>query len=163
MRRMWRRAMLGRWSQVRLMMERVGITALPGDERRQTDNQSEDCLRFSGKVWGNQFERHHVAGSQAASCIFDVLLRFRKNPVALVADLTEMFSQVVMAKQDRLYQRFLRLGLDLTRHPKCTKWRGCCLVIELHRTWRNTLYDNMLKTIMMTTQWQMLSSFFKCT
>ena len=33
--------------------------------------------------------------------VFDVLLRFRSNPVTLVAELTEMFSQVIMAKQDR--------------------------------------------------------------
>ena len=49
--------------------------------------------------------------------IFDVLLRFRRNPVALVADLTEMFSQVIMGKKDRRYHRFLWRGLDLTRIP----------------------------------------------
>ena len=50
--------------------------------------------------------------------VFDVLLRFRSNPVALVADLTEMFSQVTMAKQDRRYHCFLWRGLDLLRPPK---------------------------------------------
>ena len=47
-----------------------------------------------------------------------MLVRFRSNPVALVADLTEMFSQVIMAKQDRRYHHFLWRGLDLTRPPE---------------------------------------------
>ena len=49
--------------------------------------------------------------------IFDVLIRFRGNPVALVADLTEIFSKVTMAKKDRRYHRSLWKGLDLTTPP----------------------------------------------
>ena len=59
-----------------------------------------------------------LPGPKLQQDIFDVLLRFRKNPVTLVADLTEMFSQVVMAKQDRRYHGFLWRGLDLTRLPE---------------------------------------------
>ena len=58
-----------------------------------------------------------LPGPKLQQDIFDVLLRFRRNPVALVADLTEMFSQVIMAKKDRRYHRFLWRGLDLTRPP----------------------------------------------
>ena len=58
-----------------------------------------------------------LPGPKLQQDIFDVLLRFRRNPVALVADLTEMFSQVIMAKKDRRYYRFLWRGLDLTRPP----------------------------------------------
>ena len=47
-----------------------------------------------------------------------MLLHFRSNPVDLVADLTEMFSQVTISKQDRLYNRFLWRGLDLSRPPE---------------------------------------------
>ena len=49
--------------------------------------------------------------------VFDVLLRFRSDPVALVAVLTEIFSQVTMAKQYRQYYRFLWRGLVLLRRP----------------------------------------------
>ena len=58
-----------------------------------------------------------LPGPKLQQDIFDVLLRFRSNPVALVADLTEMFSQVIMAKEDRRYHRLLWRGLDLTRPP----------------------------------------------
>ena len=56
-----------------------------------------------------------LPGPKLQQDVFDVLLRFRSNPVALVADLMEMFSQVTMAKQDRRYHRFLWRGLDLSR------------------------------------------------
>ena len=59
-----------------------------------------------------------LPGPKLQKDVFDVLLRFRKNRVALVADLTEMFSQVVIAKQDRRYHRFLWRGLYLTRPPE---------------------------------------------
>ena len=49
--------------------------------------------------------------------VFNVLLRFRSNPVALVADLTEMFSQFTMAKQERRYQRFLWRGVNFSWPP----------------------------------------------
>ena len=59
-----------------------------------------------------------LPGPKLQQDVFDVLLHFRRNPVALVADLTEMFSQVTMAKQDRRYHRFLWRGLDLSRLPE---------------------------------------------
>ena len=59
-----------------------------------------------------------VPGPKLQQDVFDVLIRLRNNPVALVADLTEMFSQVVMAEQDRRYHRFLWRGLDLVRPPE---------------------------------------------
>ena len=52
-----------------------------------------------------------LPGPKLQQDVFDVLLRFRSNLVALVADLTEMFSQVTMAKQDRRYHRFLWRGV----------------------------------------------------
>ena len=59
-----------------------------------------------------------LPGPKLQQDVFDVLLHFCSNPVALVADLTEMFSQVTMVKQDRRYHRFLWRGLDLSRPPE---------------------------------------------
>ena len=56
-----------------------------------------------------------LPGPKLQQDIFDVLLRFRRNPLALEADLKEKFSQVIMAKKDRRFHRFLWRGLDLTR------------------------------------------------
>ena len=93
-----------------------------------------------------------LPGPKLQQEISDVLLRFRKNPVALVADTTEMFSQVVMEKQDRLYHRFLWRGLDLTRPPEVYEAMRLLFGDRASQYGRNTLYDNMLKTIKMPTQ-----------
>ena len=50
-----------------------------------------------------------------------MLLRFRSDPVALVAVLTEISSQFTMAKQYRRYYRFLWRGLVLSRPLKVYK------------------------------------------
>ena len=55
----------------------------------------------AARYGGISFNDTMLLGPKLQQDIFDDLLRFRKNPVALVADLTEMFSQFVMAKQDR--------------------------------------------------------------
>ncbi|XP_077992825.1 uncharacterized protein LOC144446858 [Glandiceps talaboti] len=47
--------------------------------------------------------------------VVDVLLRFRRRRVAIVGDIKEMFSQVVMAKEDRPFHRILWRNLDLGR------------------------------------------------
>ncbi|XP_046551203.1 uncharacterized protein LOC124260924 [Haliotis rubra] len=39
--------------------------------------------------------------------LFDVLLRFRRNPVAVMSDIAEMYLQVKLSPDDRPYHRFL--------------------------------------------------------
>ncbi len=50
--------------------------------------------------------------------IVDILIRFRKAPVALTADISEMFLQVGLREQDRPYHRFLWRNCDSTQVPK---------------------------------------------
>ena len=52
-----------------------------------------------------------------------VLIRFRKAPIALTADIAEMFLQVSLHKQDRPYHRFLWRNYDSTREPKVYEFR----------------------------------------
>lgn len=46
--------------------------------------------------------------------IFDILVRFRRGKVGLVGDIKEMFSQVILAEEDRRFHRILWRDLDLT-------------------------------------------------
>ena len=55
--------------------------------------------------------------------IVDVPIRFRKAPIALTADIAEMFLQVSLHKQDRPYHRFLWRNYDSTREPKVYEFR----------------------------------------
>ena len=50
--------------------------------------------------------------------IGDVLTRFRRAPVALTADISQMFLQVGLAEKDRRFHRFLWRGLDETKQPE---------------------------------------------
>ena len=47
--------------------------------------------------------------------VFDVLTRFRRAPVALSTDISQMFLQVGLAEKDRRFHRFLWRGLDLNK------------------------------------------------
>ena len=42
----------------------------------------------------------------------DVLLRFRRYPVALICDIAEMYLRIEVAPKDQLCQRFLWRSLD---------------------------------------------------
>lgn len=48
-----------------------------------------------------------LRGPDLNAPLWDIMLRFREWPVALCADISEMFHQVSIVKEDRPYQRFL--------------------------------------------------------
>ncbi|XP_067040969.1 uncharacterized protein [Acropora muricata] len=50
--------------------------------------------------------------------LFHVLLRFRKNPVALVCDIAEMYLRIEIAPKDRPFHRFLWRDLDQQKVPE---------------------------------------------
>jgi len=49
--------------------------------------------------------------------LVDVLLRFRKNPVALICDIAEMYLKIQLVPEDRQYFRFLWRDMETTRQP----------------------------------------------
>ena len=61
-------------------------------------------------------------GPKLSEMFFHALLRFRSYLVALVADLTEIFSEVTMARKDGGYHPFLcGWRLHLSRLPEVMK------------------------------------------
>lgn len=57
------------------------------------------------------------AGPKLQKDLFDVLIRFRRNPVALACDIKEMYLQVEIEESDRPYFRLLWRDLDSSREP----------------------------------------------
>ena len=49
--------------------------------------------------------------------LFDVLLRFRRQPVALVCDIAEMYLRIGIAHEDKPFHRFLWRGIDQDYQP----------------------------------------------
>ena len=57
------------------------------------------------------------AGPKLQQELFDVLLRFRRNPVAVVCDIKEMYLQVEIADDDRPFFRILWRDMQENREP----------------------------------------------
>ena len=51
-------------------------------------------------------------GPKLQQDLFDVLLRFRRYPVAVVCDIAEMYLRIGIAPEDKLYHRFLWRGIE---------------------------------------------------
>ena len=67
---------------------------------------------------GNSLNSQLLKGPDFMSSLIGVLTRFRKENVAVVGDIKEMFHQVFVDPKDRQYQRFLWWpGGDLTSEP----------------------------------------------
>lgn len=50
--------------------------------------------------------------------LFDVLLRFRRQPVALACDIAEMYLRIGIAHEDKPFHRFLWRGIDQDLQPE---------------------------------------------
>lgn len=73
-----------------------------------------DC---SAKTDGVSLNDVIYAGPKLQTDLFDVLIRFRRNPVALACDIKEMYLQVEIEESDRPYFRMLWRDLDTSREP----------------------------------------------
>ena len=49
--------------------------------------------------------------------LFDVLLRFSRQPVAVVCDIAEMYLRIGIAHEDQPFHRFLWRGINQDRQP----------------------------------------------
>ncbi|MCG8112261.1 MAG: hypothetical protein N0E59_16010, partial [Candidatus Thiodiazotropha taylori] len=56
-------------------------------------------------------------GPKLQQDLFDVLLRFRRYPIAVVCDIEEMYLRIGITQPDKPYQRFLWRGMDESRSP----------------------------------------------
>ena len=58
-----------------------------------------------------------LQGPKLQNDLFAVLLRFRRNPVALMCDIKEMYLQIKLKPEDQPYHRFLWRNLETDRGP----------------------------------------------
>ena len=72
----------------------------------------------AAKLEGKSLNDAIHSGPKLQRELVDVLTRFRRAPVALSADISQMFLQVGLAEKDRRFHRFLWRGLDLNKEPE---------------------------------------------
>ena len=58
-----------------------------------------------------------LQGSKLQNDLFTVLLRFRRDPVALMCDVREMYLQIKLNPSDRPYHRFLWRNMKTKENP----------------------------------------------
>lgn len=71
------------------------------------------AAKFNGKCLNDAI----LSGPKLQKEITDVLLRFRRAPVALSADIARTFLQIKLKGEDRPYHRFLWRNLQVDRPP----------------------------------------------
>ena len=71
----------------------------------------------SAKFQGISLNDHILPGPKLLTNLFDVLLRFRRFPVAVACDVSEMYLQIRIPPEDRPKFRFLWRNLEVDRDP----------------------------------------------
>ena len=59
-----------------------------------------------------------LQGPKLQSDIVDVLVKFRKEPIALACDVSQMYHQILLRQGDRPLHRFLYRNLSRGETPK---------------------------------------------
>eukprot|EP00795_Rhopilema_esculentum_P005739 gene5739-10996_t len=72
----------------------------------------------SAKYEGTSLNDMIHSGPKLQRELFDVLLRFRCHPVAVVCDIAEMYLRIQIPEADRVYHRFLWRRCDQDRDPE---------------------------------------------
>ena len=72
----------------------------------------------SAKYDGQSLNDVIYQGPKLQQDLFDVLLRFRRLPVAVVCDIVEMYLRIGIAPEDNRFHRFLWRGIDQAGQPE---------------------------------------------
>ena len=67
------------------------------------------------------------SGPKLQQDLFDVLLRFRKNQIAIICDIAEMHLHIEFKKEDRKYLRFFWRDIELDQPIRCYEFNRWCL------------------------------------
>ena len=86
---------------------------------RPDKSTTEVCIGFDGsaRFEGKSLNDAIYPGPKLQQDLVNVLLRFRRFPVALVCDIAEMYLRIGVSAEDQRYQRMLWRELDRNKEP----------------------------------------------
>ena len=84
------------------------------------------AARYDGKLLNDVIQ----PGPKLQQDLVDILLKFRRYPVALVCDIAEMYLRIGVYLQDRPYQRVLWRSLNQSEKPKILQFT--CVVFGIN-------------------------------
>ena len=90
---------------------------LPVCRSERTTTKTRIVFDASAKFQGTSLNEELYAGPKLQNGLFDVLLRFRRFPVAVASDVSEMYLQIRIPIEDRPKFRFLWRNLEIVRKP----------------------------------------------
>ena len=96
---------------------------------------------------GKSLNTEALPGPKLPSDITDILIKFRKEPVALVGDISQMYHQLVLRPEDRPLHRFLWRNLDSRKEPEVYEFirfifDGCYCPFCAQYTWQQHAEDH---------------------
>ena len=91
-----------------------------------------------------------LPGPKLQSTIFDILVRFRKELEVLVGDVSQMYHQLVLKPEDRLFHRSLWRNLDVQSQPQVYGFSrfvfgGCYCPFCAQLTWQRHAENHKTK------------------
>ena len=107
--------------------------------------------KATSKVWivfdgsapfeGKSLNTEALTGPKLQSDIFNILVKFRKEWMALVGDISQMYHQLVLFPEDRLMHRFLWRNMQINKEPEVYEFLhfmfgGCYCPICTQFTWQ---------------------------
>ena len=101
-------------------------------------------------------------GPKLQQDLFDVLLRFRRYPVAVVCDIAEMYLRIGISPEDKQYHRFLWRGIEQDQSPDVYEFDRVVFginsspflaqfVLQHHAKKHQSDYDRAAETILKAT------------
>ena len=85
----------------------MALASLPSGRLQKSTTKVSIVYDGSARFQGVSLNDEQLNGPKLQQDLTVVLLRFRKSPVAVGSDITEMYMQVAMAPEDRPFHRFL--------------------------------------------------------
>ena len=101
----------------------------------------------SATYQGRSLNTETLPGPKLQSNIFDILVRFKKELVALADDVSQMYHQLVLQPVDRPFHRFLWRDLDPMREPETYEFQrfifgGCYCPFCAQYVWQQHARDH---------------------
>jgi len=84
----------------------------------KTTTKTRIVFDASAEFNGTSLNKAALPGPKLQTDILDILIRFRKELIALVGDISQMYHQVIMLPEDRPLHRFLWRDLNLHQEPE---------------------------------------------
>ena len=97
---------------------------------------------------GKSLNTESLPGPKLQNDIVDILVKFRKEPFALVGDVTQMYPQLILRPVDRQLHRFLHRKLDCDDSPRVLDFQrfifgGCHCPFCVQHVWQKHAEFNM--------------------